>query len=88
MTIGIFTNGRVITDFAHRLTPFLSGQRCVTGWIINDLYDADISRFGVETVLTRIVSSKNINVKEVFLENLTHVMKEEKMGLIKVLLLE
>ncbi len=83
MSVGIFTNGRAITDLAHRIAPFLSGQRCVTSCIINNLCDVDISRFGVETALTRFVNKKDINVQEVFLENLTHIMKEEKMGLVK-----
>ncbi|SDY84383.1 Glycosyl transferase family 2 [Proteiniborus ethanoligenes] len=83
MTIGVFKSGRFTTDLAQRVAPYLSGQRAIKRYIIENIPNIDITRFGVEIALTKYVTNNNIKYKEVFLENLTHVMKEEKLGLIK-----
>ena len=83
MTIGVFKSGRFTTDLAQRVAPYLSGQRAIKRYIIDNIPNIDITRFGVEIALTKYVTNNNIKYKEVFLENLTHVMKEEKLGLIK-----
>lgn len=81
MTIGIFTNGRLTTDIAQKFAPFLSGQRAIKRCILNEINNLEISRYGFEIALTRYCDKHNIVVKEVPLNNLTHIMKEEKMGL-------
>ncbi len=83
MTIGVFNNGRVITDIAQMVTPYLSGQRALKRKIIEDIAHIDITRFGIEMAITQYVSKSNIDVLEVILDNVTHVMKEEKMGIVK-----
>lgn len=83
MSIGIFNNGRFATDLAQKLTPYLSGQRAIKRYIIEGISDIDITRYGVEVALTRYVSKNNIKTKEVYLDNVTHVMKEEKLGVVK-----
>lgn len=83
MTVGTFSNGRFRTDFAHKIAPFLSGQRAIRKEIFNNIDALTSTGYGVETALTRYVKKENINVQNIELEDLTHVMKEEKMGLVK-----
>jgi len=83
MTIGIFSNGRFTTDLAQKVAPYLSGQRALRKYIIEEISNLDVTRYGVEVAMTKYVSQNNIRTKEVVLENLTHIMKEEKLGMIK-----
>lgn len=83
MTVGRFVGGRVTTDLAQTLTPFLSGQRAVSRYLLDRLSDLEVSRFGVEMALTKIAKKVGAVVKEVELHDLSHVMKEEKMGFTK-----
>ncbi|MDF2521690.1 MAG: putative glycosyl transferase family 2 protein [Clostridia bacterium] len=83
MTIGIFKNGRVVTDLAQKVTPYLSGQRALKKYILDRIPNIDITRYGVEVALTKYAEKNLIRTKEVILEDMTHVTKEEKMGLIK-----
>lgn len=80
MAIGRFTGGRVATDIAQTLTPFLSGQRAVSRGILDQLADPDVTRFGIEIALTKLAKRIGAVVKEVELHDLSHVMKEEKFG--------
>ena len=82
MTIGVFNNGRFITDLAQRLTPYLSGQRAIKSTILKNIINIDKTRYDIELAITEYVSKNNIRVKNIILDNLTHVMKEEKMGLL------
>ncbi len=83
MTIGIFANGRVGTDLAQKVMPFLSGQRALKKRLFNKISDLEISRFGVEVALTRYIKEHDISFSKVNLNNLTHITKEEKEGLVK-----
>ncbi len=83
MTIGIFDGGRFSTDLAQWISPFLSGQRAVRKEMLANLCNMEISKFGIEVVLTNYVKKNNIPYKKVFLQQMSHVMKEEKLGLIK-----
>lgn len=83
MTVGIFGNGRKVTDFAQKVAPFLSGQRAVKKQVFNGIDQLDATRYGVEVALTRYAENSGIRVREVILPDLTHVMKEEKLGLIR-----
>lgn len=83
MTVGIFAKGRIVTDIAQKIAPFLSGQRAVSKKVIEDMSNLEVARYGVEVALTKYVENSNLKVKNIVLEDLTHVMKEEKLGLIK-----
>ncbi len=83
MTVGIFNNGRFSTDLHHRISPYLSGQRVVKRTILDGISNLEITGYGIEIALTKYVEKENIKVKEVILDDLTHVMKEEKFGLIR-----
>lgn len=83
MTIGVFSNGRFSTDLAQKVAPYLSGQRAMRRYLFENIPDVDITRYGVEVALTKYVIKNDIKSIEVILENLTHVMKEEKLGIMK-----
>ncbi|MGE5677806.1 MAG: glycosyltransferase family 2 protein [Pseudomonadota bacterium] len=83
MTIGIFKNGRVVTDLAQKVTPYLSGQRAIKRSVIEMIPNIDITRYGVEVALTKYLKKFSARVVEVELPDMTHVTKEEKLGIIK-----
>lgn len=79
MSVGIFEKGRIQTDLAHIFAPFLSGQRAIKREIFMKM-NLELTRFGVEVALTRYCLENNIKLKKVYLPEITHVMKEEKLG--------
>lgn len=82
MTIGLFDKGRLRTDIAQRVTPHLSGQRAIRRYILAGVLNIDATRYGIETAMTKYVKKNDISVKKVSLLNLTHMMKEEKFGIL------
>jgi glycosyltransferase involved in cell wall biosynthesis len=83
MSVGIFSNGRVATDLAQKMTPFLSGQRAIKRILFEQIDDIEASKYGVEVTLTKYVKKHKISYVKVKLVNLTHITKEEKLGLTK-----
>lgn len=83
MSVGIFEHGRLATDLAQLVAPFLSGQRAVTKELLLRIDNLELTRFGVEVALTKYVADNEIEIAEVILEDLSHVTKEEKLGLWK-----
>lgn len=83
MTIGLFNSGRFSTDLAQKIAPQLSGQRAIKRDILDSVYDIEIIGYGIEIALTRYAEWKDLKVCEVTLEDLTHLMKEEKLGFTK-----
>lgn len=82
MTVGLFKKGRVVTDIAQKIAPNLSGQRALKKYILEEVPDIDLVRYGIEVALTKYVSNKDYRVKEIYLQDITHLTKEEKMGLL------
>ncbi len=83
MAIGIFQKGRAATDIAQKMAPFLSGQRALKRELLENISDLDLTRFGIEVALHQYVDENSIETAEVQLPDLSHVMKEEKLGLWK-----
>ncbi|WP_353892056.1 glycosyltransferase family 2 protein [Proteinivorax hydrogeniformans] len=83
MTLGVFSQGRATTDLAQKVAPYLSGQRAIKRELLHKVSDLDVSRFGVELALTRFVENNKINLQVVQLPDMSHVMKEEKLGVLK-----
>jgi len=80
MTIGVFNKGRISTDLAQVLTPHLSGQRAVKRSIIDKIEKIELTGYGIEIALTKFAKKYNIRVKEIKMDNMTHITKEEKYG--------
>lgn len=83
MTVGVFEGGRAATDLAQAIVPGLSGQRAVRRSMLKKTSGLDMTRFGVEVALNRVAKELGVPTTEVLLPDLTHVMKEEKMGLVR-----
>jgi len=83
IAIGVFEEGRLATDLAQKIAPFLSGQRAIKTDILQNIPDMEVARYGVEVAINRYVRKNGVRVKLVKLPGLTHVMKEEKLGLVK-----
>ncbi len=83
MSLGLFEKGRVATDLAQKMAPYLTGQRALKRDLLDDISDLDLSRFGVEVALHRYVEENELPVALVNLPDLSHLMKEEKLGLWK-----
>lgn len=83
MAVGVFEGGRIATDLAQVVAPFLSGQRALRRELMETLSDPEQARFGVEVALTQHARRLGATVVEVELPDLTHRMKEEKAGLVR-----
>ncbi len=83
MTIGIFSKGRLITDFPQFIMPYLSGQRAMKREIITLIHDIDLLKYGLEVAITKTVKKYNYRVTKVKLINLTQIIKEEKYGILE-----
>ena len=83
MTVGIFENGRPATDMAQVISPYLSGQRCLKKIWLEQIDNLADSGFGVEAVLNYYARRHKLGVLQVTLPRMSHVMKEEKLGLFR-----
>jgi len=81
MSVGVFRGGRYWTDLAQRLVPNISGQRAIKREIFLSVPRLDRTRYGVEVAMTRHLAVSGKRVAKVPLFGVTHVMKEEKLGL-------
>ena len=83
MSVGIFRGGRAATDFAQRISPNLSGQRCLLRDFFLTAPLVDGSRSGVEIALTIHAHACKIPITSVVLDGVTHPVKEEKLGIVR-----
>lgn len=82
MSIGLFRRGRRWTDWSQMLVPYISGQRALRKALFVQVPDLTQTRAGVEVALTCWAKRHRIKVVHVPLGGVTHVLKEEKMGLL------
>ena len=60
----------------------MTGQRTVKRWILDMLNNEDWSAgYGIEVALSYYARKCNLRIMEVPLFNVTHIIKEEKLGL-------
>lgn len=79
MTLAVFRHGRWRTDLSHRLTPNLSGQRCLWRDAAEQaLLPVADARYGVEAALTQYARRHHWRVQRVSWTGVTHRTKEEK----------
>ncbi|WAM32367.1 glycosyltransferase family 2 protein [Caldicellulosiruptor naganoensis] len=87
MTVGVFSEGRFSTDLAQKISPFLSGQRAIKRWVFDKILESkkDIKDLGyaIEIILTEYAKKLKLRVETVPLPQVSHVMKEEKLGFLK-----
>jgi glycosyltransferase involved in cell wall biosynthesis len=89
MTLGLFGAARGgpfgwWLGVCHRWYAALTGQRAIRRDVFLAVPDLTRSRFGVETAITRYVKHTwKLKVCDVPLNNLTHPVKEEKIGVLR-----
>lgn len=80
MTRGIFAGARWATTTAQRLAPQLGGQRALRRRDLLALRDLGASRYGVEILLAEAARRHGWTTRDVPLQGVSQVMKEEKLG--------
>lgn len=83
MAIGVFRRGRGLTDLAQLIAPYISGQRAMRRELFLSIPGIEDVRSGVEMAITRYCRARRLRVERVDLPGCTHVMKEEKLGLVR-----
>jgi glycosyltransferase involved in cell wall biosynthesis len=88
MTLGLFgtPRGGVFgwwLGFCHRNVAAITGQRAIRRDVFLAIPDLTRSRFGVEIAITRYVHAWKLRMEGVPLHNVTHPIKEEKIGIFK-----
>lgn len=86
MTIGMFTSGRLRTDLSQKMFPAISGQRALKRSYFQQMEGLANARYGVELAITQQAKKLGLKTVEVMMEDITQVMKEEKLGYTKGLL--
>jgi hypothetical protein len=73
MTVGLFRQGYWRTDLAHRLTPWLSGQRCLRAELLASLSMGAAAGYGFETALSLAARKLGWRSLEVYLWGVSHL---------------
>ena len=80
MSMGIFEHGRWITDLSHRLTPWLTGQRCLLAELLNDLSLKAAAGYGFETALSMEANRRGWPVSIVPMRGVSHPTQLRRKG--------
>jgi glycosyltransferase involved in cell wall biosynthesis len=81
-TMGVFTEGRFMTDLAQKVAPQLSGQRAIRRELLEGAH-MDDARYGVEVAINRHLEERGVAIHEVELPNVSQIVKEEKYGVVQ-----
>jgi hypothetical protein len=84
----VLVGGRIATHLSNVIAPGLSGQRCLR----RDLFDAFFEEgaydgYGLEEGLNRYIERHGIRNEFVKLEGVGQIMKEEKYGFLRGILM-
>ena len=77
-TMGIFQGGKLSTDIAQTLFPFLTGQRAIRHEIWDKMKIRPDSQYGVEMLWTKYILKHHLRVENVILKGCTQLFKEQK----------
>lgn len=80
MTRGVFEGGRWVTTAAQHLAPLLNGQRALRRDLLLAVERLAESRYGVEVAITDHAKRHHWRTRDVPLQGVSQVMKEEKRG--------
>lgn len=83
MCVGVFRGGKVWSDTAQRITPYLSGQRAMRRELFEAVPYIGELRMGVETAITREAKRRKARQLRVVLYGVSNCHKEQKLGLVK-----
>ncbi len=80
MSLGVFRGGRGLTTIAQILAPNISGQRAIRREVFLAIPCLSKAGYGVELAITNYVLGEGLPIARVVLKDVTHPMKEEKLG--------
>ena len=80
MAVGLFTAGGWLTDWCHRVAPFLSGERCLKWSLFRSDPDLATAGLAVEFSLSLHAWRNRYRVVSVPWHGVTHVWRTEKVG--------
>ena len=83
MTRGVFVGGRWATALAQRMLPILNGQRALLREGLLSVPGLADSRYGVEIAIADHAKSEGWNTLDVPLPGVSQVVKEEKRGFLR-----
>lgn len=83
MCFGVFRGGKIRSNAAMAVTPWLSGQRAMKRELFEAIPYIGEVRFGVEVAITEVARKRKARVKRVVLRGVSNCYKEEKYGLMK-----
>ena len=83
MALGVFRGGRGATTLAQILVPNISGQRAIRRDVFLAIPDVAHAGYGVELAITSYVLGEGLPMTRVVLKDVTHPMKEEKLGVVR-----
>ena len=80
MTIGLFEGGYWRADLAHKITPWLTGQRCIRSKLLREIsWDAS-NGYGFETAVTMAARKFDWQCEKVPMVGVTHPLGEIQRG--------
>jgi glycosyltransferase involved in cell wall biosynthesis len=80
MTIGQFRKGYWRTDLSHRVTPWLSGQRCLRSELLEQISPSAAAGYGIETALTMVSKQDGWRCERVHMQGVWHQPSEKRRG--------
>jgi glycosyltransferase involved in cell wall biosynthesis len=80
MTQGLFSGGWWFTDYSHRLTPWLTGQRCLRARLLRELPAQAAAGYGFETALSLVARRRGWRCQPVALTGVSHLPSEVHRG--------
>jgi glycosyltransferase involved in cell wall biosynthesis len=83
MALGVFRGGRGATTLAQVLAPNISGQRAIRRDVLLSVPRLTEAGYGVELAITSYVLAEGLPIARVVLQDVTHPMKEEKLGVLR-----
>jgi glycosyltransferase involved in cell wall biosynthesis len=83
MCVGIFKGGKVWSDAAQRVSPYLSGQRALKRELFEAVpYVQDLG-LGIEVALNKAAKRRHARILRVVLRGVSNTHKEMKVGIVK-----
>jgi glycosyltransferase involved in cell wall biosynthesis len=83
MCIGIFRGGKVWSDMAQKISPYISGQRAMRRELIESVPNLAEYRMGAETAIKENAKRRKARILRVPLRGVSNFYKEKKLGLVK-----
>jgi polyisoprenyl-phosphate glycosyltransferase len=80
MTMGLFKGGSWSTDAAHKIAPWLTGQRCLRADLFDCISEDAARGYGFETALTMAARQRGWTVHKVIMQGVSHPPNEHHRG--------